>query len=136
MTVFRGGCLCGAVRYETTSEPLNQRVCHCRVCQKAIGAALNARVLMRIEHVEIAGPISTFHSSDTLERGFCAHCGSSVFSRRLSAGVIGLTAGSLDDPSQFKPDMHFWVSSKQPWIAIADNLPQYPEGPPTPGSKP
>ena len=136
MTLFRGGCLCGAVRYETTSEPLNQRVCHCRVCQKAIGAAFNARVLMRIEDVAITGPISTFHSSETLERGSWSHCGSSVFSRRVSAGVIGLTAGSLDDPTLFKPDMHFWVSSKQPWIEIADNLPQYPEGPPTPSYKP
>ena len=136
MTLFHGGCLCGAVRYETTSDPLNQRVCHCRACQKVIGAAFNARVLMRIEHVAISGSISTFHSSETLERGFCSHCGSSIFSRRVSAGVIGLTAGSLDQPSLFKPDMHFWVSSKQPWLIIADNLPQYPEAPPSLGYKP
>jgi len=91
---------------------------------------------MRIEHVVISGPISTFHSSETLERGFCSHCGSSIFSRRISAGVIGLTVGSLDEPSLFKPDMHFWVSSKQAWLTIADNLPQYPEGPPSLGYKP
>jgi len=81
MTLFRGGCLCGAVRYETISDPLNQRVCHCRECQKVISAAFNARVLMRIEHVAISGPISTFHSSETLERGFCSHCGVQAFSR-------------------------------------------------------
>ena len=50
-----------------------------------------------------------------------------------SAGVIGLTAGSLDDSSLFNPDMHFWVSSKQPWLEIADDLPQYLEGPPSKG---
>lgn len=88
---------------------------------------------MRIEDVSITGPISTFYSSETLERGSCSRCGSSIFSRRASAGVIGLTVGSLDDPSLFKPDMHFWVSSKQPWIEIADELPQYPEGPPSKG---
>lgn len=130
MTKFSGGCLCGAVRYETTADPLNQRVCHCRQCQKAIGAAFNARVLMRIEDVSITGPVNTFYSSETLERGACLRCGTSIFSRRASAGVIGLTAGSLDEPSLFKPDMHFWVSSKQPWIDIADDLPQYPEAPP------
>jgi hypothetical protein len=91
---------------------------------------------MRIEHVAISGPISTFHSSETLERGFCSHCGSSIFSRRVAAGVIGLTAGSLDEPSLFKPDMHFWISSRQPWLIIADNLAQYPEGPPSLGDKP
>ncbi len=41
-----------------------------------------------------------------------------------------MTAGSLDDPSLFRPDMHFWVSSKQPWLKLDDGLPQYPEGPP------
>ncbi|MEI9891759.1 MAG: GFA family protein [Caulobacteraceae bacterium] len=130
MTLFRGGCLCGAVRYETTAEPVNQRVCHCRLCQKAIGAAFNARVLMRIDDVAIAGPIGVFHSSRALERGFCERCGSTVFSRRASGGIMGLTAGSLDDPSAFAPDMHFWISSKQPWLEITDGLPQYPEGPP------
>jgi hypothetical protein len=124
------------VRYETTSAPLNQRVCHCKVCQKAIGAAFNARVLMRIEHVAISGPICAFHSSEALERGFCSRCGSSIFSRRVTAGVMGLTVGSLDDPSLFQPDMHFWVSSKQPWLKITDNLPQYLEGPPAPGYQP
>ena len=133
MNIFHGGCLCNAVRYETTAAPLNQRVCHCRECQKTIGATFNARVLMRIEDVAITGPISTFHSSESLERGFCSRCGSTIFSLRALAGVIGLTAGSLDDPSLFKPDMHFWVSSKQPWLEIADDLPQYPEGPPSLG---
>ena len=128
MTIFRGGCLCGAVRYETTSAPLNQRICHCRVCQKVIGAAFNARVLMRIEHVVITGLFSTFKSSEALERGFCPSCGASIFSRRSFVGVIGLTAGSLDEQSLFNPDMHFWVSSKQRWIEINDNLPQYLEG--------
>lgn len=130
MTKFTGGCLCQAIRYETTAEPLNQRICHCRLCQKAIGAAFNARVLMRIDDVSITGPVSTYHSSETLERGFCSECGASVFSRRAAAGVMGLTVGSLDDPSLFKPDMHFWVSSKQDWLNIDDGLPQYPEGAP------
>jgi len=133
MTLFRGGCLCKAVRYETTAQPLNQRVCHCTECQKAIGAAFNARVLMRLEDVTITGPVTTYYSSETLERGSCSRCGSSIFSRRAPAGVIGLTAGSLDDPSLFTPDMHFWLSSKHAWLDIADDLPQYPEAPPSKG---
>lgn len=130
MTVFRGGRLCGAVRYNTTGEPVNQRICHCSLCQKAIGATFNARVLMRIEDVTIDGPVGTYHSSETLERGFCQRCGSTVFSRRKIVGIMGLTAGTLDDPSLFEPDMHFWTSSKQPWLKVADGLPQYAEGPP------
>lgn len=128
--MFRGGCLCGAVRYETSGPAVNQRVCHCKLCQKALGAAFNARVLMRIPDVVISGPIGTFHSSEALERGFCTTCGATIFSRRLSAGLIGLTAGTLDEPLLFEPDMHFWTSSKQPWLKIADDLPQYTEAAP------
>lgn len=131
MAGFRGGCLCGAVRYDATGDPVNQRVCHCTLCQKAIGAAFNARVLFPIESVSISGPIGTFHSSETLERGFCKQCGTTIFSRRLSAGIMGLTVGSLDDPSLFHPDMHFWISAKQPWLKIEDGLPQHRDAPPT-----
>jgi hypothetical protein len=28
-TVLRGGCLCGAVRYECTGDPGNASYCHC-----------------------------------------------------------------------------------------------------------
>ena len=31
--MIRGGCLCGAVRYETEAQPIVARYCWCRVCQ-------------------------------------------------------------------------------------------------------
>ena len=34
-----GGCLCGAVRYEISGEPVWSAHCHCRSCQKALGAS-------------------------------------------------------------------------------------------------
>jgi hypothetical protein len=129
MVEFSGGCLCGSVRYRAAGEPLNQRICHCKLCQKAIGSAFNARLLMRTDDVEISGDYSIFHSSENLERGFCPRCGTTIFSRRPGIG-IGLTAGSLDDPSLFTPDMHFWTSSRQPWLNSTDSLPEFPEAAP------
>lgn len=127
---YRGGCLCGAVRYRAVGEPINERICHCRLCQKAIGAAFNARVLFAINAVEIDGPAGWVHSSPDLERGFCPGCGTTMFSRRASAGIIGITTGSLDDPSVFRPQMHIWTASKQPWVSIDDGLPQHEGAPP------
>src|SRR5258708_32619699 len=32
-----GGCLCGAVRYRVSGEPVAATLCHCRSCRKASG---------------------------------------------------------------------------------------------------
>ena len=34
-----GSCLCGAIAYELRSSPKAVSHCHCRICQKAHGAA-------------------------------------------------------------------------------------------------
>jgi hypothetical protein len=127
---YEGGCLCGAVRYRAEAEPINERICHCRKCQRAIGAAFNARVLFAIDALEVDGPVAMANSSPDLERGFCPRCGTTMFSRRDSAGIVGVTTGSLDDPSVFRPQMHIWTASKQPWVVIDDGLPQYEGAPP------
>jgi hypothetical protein len=70
---YEGGCLCGAVRYAVEAEPINQRICHCRLCQRAIGAAFNARLLFRIDDVTLSGSVATMNSSPSLQRGFLLH---------------------------------------------------------------
>ena len=34
-----GGCLCGSVRYECSTQPVIEGNCHCRDCQKSSGSA-------------------------------------------------------------------------------------------------
>jgi hypothetical protein len=130
LKVIKGGCLCGASRYVAHGEPINVRVCHCRVCQRALGAAFNARVLMPLNAVTMSGALGRRNSSPVLVRGFCTICGTSLFTERASAGVIGLTCGSLDMPEDCQPTEHIWTSSKQAWLTLNDGLPQYPEGAP------
>jgi hypothetical protein len=106
------------------------QVCHCRLCQRAIGAAFNGRVLMALRDVALHGPVGRYHSTPDLARGFCTVCGTTVFSERRSAGVIGLTSGSLDQADLFQPTDHIWTSSQQSWIRLDDGLPRHPEAPP------
>ena len=46
MTMRTGGCLCGAIRYESGGEPAFSLQCHCRDCQRQSGAAYVAAVRM------------------------------------------------------------------------------------------
>lgn len=128
--MIEGGCLCGACRYGTNTAPLNVRVCHCHRCQKATGAAFYARVMVPLDGLVISGPVGWLSADSGIRRGFCAQCGTTLFSERRSAGTIGLSMGSLDCPERFEPTEHIWTSSKQPWLVLNDGKPQYPEGPP------
>jgi hypothetical protein len=47
MGVHEGGCLCGAVRYETLADPLRVTTCHCRFCQRATGSAYMVEPIFR-----------------------------------------------------------------------------------------
>lgn len=127
---IEGGCLCGETRYETTAKPINVRVCHCRLCQKATGSTFFARVLVPLDLLSITGPVSWAHSSPDLRRGFCSRCGTNLFSERASGNRIGLSLGSLDDTDSLRPSDHIWISAKQTWLELNDGLPQYLEGPP------
>jgi len=125
-----GGCLCRACRYETEAAPLDVRVCHCKLCQKATGAAFYARVRVPLDSLTISGPVGWFHSSPPVRRGFCTRCGTTLFSERADANRIGIAMGSLDDPDRFSPTEQIWMSSKQAWVDLGDDLPGHAEGAP------
>ncbi len=126
-----GGCLCGSVRYVATGEPINVRACHCRLCQRAIGAPFNARALYRSENVTIEGTVARYASSADLVRGFCSRCGTTLFSERDSQGLVGLTLGSMDDPNECPPpSVHIWTGSRQDWLQLHDGFVQHSQGAP------
>lgn len=130
--ILTGACLCGACRYTSTGAPLNVRVCHCKRCQRVTGSAFYARVMVPLDSLHPEGPVSWHDADSGLRRGFCAQCGSTLFSARPSAGTVGIALGSLDQPDAFKPTEHIWVSRKQAWLSLDDGLPQYEESPPLP----
>ena len=39
-----GGCLCGAVRYESKDPPIQGFYCHCTICQRSYGGLFQATV--------------------------------------------------------------------------------------------
>ena len=122
--VFTGGCQCGRVRYALLAEPHNTHLCHCRMCQKAMGNAFAAfAVVTKDALVWTRGEPAIFRSSSIVERGFCAACGTPLTFGYVDSGHIDVTIGSLDEPERAAPVEHLGVEARLPWLKLADDLP-------------
>ena len=44
--------------------------------------------------------------------------------------LLGIMAGSLDDPSSHRPAIDIYTTSAQPWDYLNPELPKFPKGPP------
>ena len=129
-----GGCLCGAVRYTSAAQPIVSANCHCRDCQRASGGAYASAVILPRAAVAITGPVKYFEvkgeSGNTVRRGFCPECGSRLFGMPdVAPQIMSVMAGSLDDPSGFRPAMNIYTQSAQPWVHLDPALPKFPRAP-------
>jgi hypothetical protein len=129
-----GGCQCGQVRYECSADPVFTGNCHCRDCQQATGGAYVPALAVPAPALKITGEVKYYDSraasGNTFSRGFCPNCGGRLFGKSSGMpAIIAITAGSLDDPSRFKPSMDFFTSSAQPWDHMNPQLPKFPRSP-------
>jgi hypothetical protein len=122
-----GGCLCGAVRYEASEPPHDVMYCHCSRCQKQTGSAFDVVAGFPADSFRItSGEPKFYKSSEILERGFCADCGSGVIGRYFDPDdpMVWVKVGTLDHPEDAPPTQHFGIESQMPWLTIDDDLPR------------
>jgi hypothetical protein len=132
---FTGGCRCGAIRYECSAEPLMTGNCHCRDCQRVTGSAFAANLAVPKDALKITGEVKYYEvkadSGNTVGHGFCPTCGAPVIAKNSGMPTLMfLRAGNLDDPSWFRPGMHVYVASAQPWDHLDPAIPAFPKMPP------
>jgi hypothetical protein len=127
-----GGCLCGQVRFGLTGRLPPVGFCHCSQCRRASGAGSNAILNVRAERlVWIAGESErrSFSLASGWSTNFCGRCGCPT-PHQGPDGRWFVPAGSLDADPGVGVAGHIWVSAKPAWAVIADDAPQFPEGPP------
>ena len=118
-----GGCQCGAVRFRVDGDPGRASICHCRMCQKAFGGPFGALVTVNLADLTwTRGQRATFQSSDTIQRGFCAACGTPLTFAHKGSEYLDISVGSLDQPEKVKPEKQIGVESRIPWMAEMHQL--------------
>jgi hypothetical protein len=134
MAQMTGGCLCGRVRYSAIGEPAFSGLCHCLNCQRYTGSAFQTFIVFPAASVSVQGELKTYsHTGDSgqpVHRRFCANCGSGVVDVvDVMPELIGILAGTLDDPDAFKPTMEIYCSRAQPWTQSADERKRFAKMP-------
>lgn len=131
--MYKGSCLCGAVRYQASELVGPYVYCHCQSCRKSSGTAFAANISAPIESFEVVSGddfIKVFESSPKKYRHFCSNCGSPVFTKvGDDAEVVRLRLGSLDTPFDEKLSAHIFVAHKATWHEPSDSVPQYSHWP-------
>ncbi len=127
-TKYTGGCQCGEVRYEVVGTPRKLIVCHCTDCQRQSGSAFGMTLVVNEADFRLTqGEVKTFASKSAAGRAklgaFCPQCGTRIYHKpEWRPGTVSVKPGTLDDTSGLRPDMHIWISSKQPWVTIPDRV--------------
>ena len=134
-TKFSGGCLCGAVRYESTSEPTAAGHCHCLDCRKTSGSGHCSHLGVPNKALRVTGDVKFFDkgtdTGNTVSRGFCPVCGSAVYSTNTGfPGMVFIRASSLVDPDVFQPQLVVYAKQAPSWDHMDPSLPSFPSMPP------
>ena len=126
-----GGCQCGAVRFRVDGELGEASICHCRMCQKATGGLFGPYVTAPADSlVWTRGSRQRFQSSNKVQRGFCAACGSPLTFEFEGASVVGLAIGALDLPGDVRITEQLASRARIADFAQLAALPEHPEDEP------
>ena len=131
---YVGGCLCGQLRYEFTTEPKTVYICHCTECQRVSSSAFGVSVRVIYDNFKITQgetkSIATVADSGRTKIGyFCPECGTRIYNKPALGDFIIVKSGTLDNPNWFSPIAHIWTQSAQSWFSFADGLPKFNKAP-------
>ena len=135
MTPIEGGCACGDVRYRLTSDPMFVHCCHCTWCQRESGAAFALNAMIERDRLELCqgspSLVPTPSESGGSQKFYrCPSCQVALWSHYAMATgdkIAFVRVGTLDEPGRFRPDVHIFTSTKQPWLELGARVPVFSE---------
>ncbi|WP_265571071.1 GFA family protein [Sphingomicrobium nitratireducens] len=121
-----GRCGCGDVSFTTPDDPVIVHCCHCSYCQRETGSAFVVNFLIESDRVEWNGETEEILTPSESGGGQrihrCPTCHVALASHYpvLGDAFFMLRAGTFDDKTGIKPDVHIYTSTKQEWVDLGD----------------
>ena len=130
---LRGGCGCGAVRFEVTAPLAGAGYCHCTRCQRRTGtgssaqARIDGRTFRLLAGAEVVR--GWLPPGGGFEKCFCGECGAHLFSRNPDDPTqMSVRMAAFDADPGVRPSYRQFVAYAAPWEPIPDDgLERYPE---------
>jgi hypothetical protein len=128
---FKGGCACGAIRYEISAEPIFMNECQCRDCQHRSGTGHGSYLTFaHRKDVRLEGDARQWKvagdSGGMKSHAFCPVCGSPVYLTFVAMpDFFTVHAASLDDPGRFKPQAVTYHVRGYGWDHLDPDLPKF-----------
>jgi hypothetical protein len=132
---YTGGCACGAIRYEIRAEPIVMVDCQCRQCQRQSSTGHSSYLTFQAAEVTLSGNANHWleigEGGTKKSCGFCPNCGSPLYIAFPDVpDLFAVRAGSLDDPTRYKPQIVTWTLAGHPWDRVDPDLPKFDKLPP------
>ncbi|MCP1339602.1 GFA family protein [Idiomarina sp. M1R2S28] len=127
--MYRGSCLCGAVKLEIHGGIDSIIHCHCSRCRKSSGTAYATNGFIATSDLVIKEGkdfITYYQTAPGKRRHFCKKCASPIFNSNENLPErLRLRLGILDSDIAEKPISHNFVSSRASWDDLDADLPRY-----------
>ena len=106
-----GGCMCGAVRYDTTGESFSIAHCHCHSCRKQDGAPVVTIAGFRVDQVNFSG----------VGRAFCEKCGTPLTwegDYGDLGSIVEFHISTFDNSDALIPTAHLFNPERIQWFEV------------------
>jgi len=117
--LMKGGCRCGAARYEVDLTGAHTLVCHCKDCQRLLGAPFS--VFSQVPSCQfrwLSAPDGQYSVSDEAVRLYCTKCGTNLKWEGVETPEEAeFNSMTLEDPGQVAVDEEIFTRSRLDWVS-------------------
>jgi hypothetical protein len=125
--MMTGRCLCGAVTFSAEEVELEHHACHCGMCRRWSGGSGFLAAAARGVSFASGEQLGVYDSSEWAQRGFCKHCGTTLFYFLKPTQSYLMSVGSFVDQAPFRLVREIFIDKKPAGYAFAGDHPRWTE---------